>query len=91
MAKIVDINSYNEDYKKYLESTKAELIDFKENLYGIMINLATKGKWKEWDSQVEENTVFNFSLDMLLNAGDKNIDLLFELYSKVEEIIDRMK
>ncbi len=91
MAKIVDINSYNEDYKKYLESTKADLIDFKENLYGVMINLATKGKWKEWDSKMSEGDEFNFSLDMLLNAGDKNIDLLFELYCKIEETIDGIK
>jgi hypothetical protein len=91
MAKIVDIESYNEDYKKYLESTKADLIDFKENLYGIMINLATRGKWKEWNSKMREGDEFTFSLDMLLNAGDKNIDLLFELFTKTDETINGMK
>ncbi|HPQ35570.1 MAG TPA: hypothetical protein PK563_13850, partial [Tenuifilaceae bacterium] len=70
---------------------KQDLIDFQENIYTMMINLATKGKWKEWDKKMKEGSEFTFSLDMLLNVGDKNIDKLFELYSKVNETVEGIK
>jgi len=91
MAQIIDIKSYNQDYRDSLKVYKQDLIDFQENIYTMMINLATKGKWKEWDKKMKEGSEFTFSLDMLLNVGDKNIDKLFELYSKVNETVEGIK
>jgi len=44
------------------------------------------GKWKEWDDQQPVGAKIFVDEDMMRNTGDKNIDLLLEIWDKIEEV-----
>jgi hypothetical protein len=56
-----------------------------------MINLATKGKWKEWDEKQSEGAIFHFTEEMLRDTGDENVDALCELTDKIVEVRNKLK
>ena len=87
MAIIIPLKSYSE-YSKALDSITEEIADMKEAVYGYAIDLATKGKWKEWSDKQAIGTEFSFSEDMLCDTGDKNVDSLMKLFYEMHTIYE---
>jgi hypothetical protein len=45
-----------------------------------------EGELKEWDNQVENDEEHEFSLELIEACEDRNLQLLVELFKKVEKI-----
>jgi hypothetical protein len=77
------------EYAQYQE-TLSELINqvntISDEIHDKLFDLACLGKWKKWDKKQPVGTVFHVTEDMLRNTGDKNIDLLWEILDKIEEV-----
>ena len=91
MGNIIDLKSYKKEYKNELENVKSWLDFHEEDIFNFMVQLANKGKWKEWSDKVKENDNFYFDIEMLQNTGDENVNLLMDLYNKVLEVKEKMK
>ena len=84
-TKVVNFKDYMQ-YKEILSSIIDSVNKFSEEIYENLFDLACAGKWKEWSDKQTEGTIFNVTEDMLRNTGDKNIDLLWEVLDKIEEM-----
>ncbi|OAV69318.1 hypothetical protein Barb6_00341 [Bacteroidales bacterium Barb6] len=90
-SNIIDINAYA-DYKKDLAALTEQLDEvFDDLIWETMVNLACKKKWKKWDDSHDIGDEFTFTEEMLRNTGDKNIDLLWELVEKYDEVKSQLK
>ena len=56
-----------------------------------VFNLACQRKWKEWDKNQPVGTKFYVDDEMLRNTGDENIDLLWEVRDKIEEVREKIQ
>jgi hypothetical protein len=90
MSKIVDMHQHTE-YQEKLAEVIESLNDIEGEINNCMIQLATSGKWKQWSDEQPIGTVFQFTEEMLLNTGDKNVDALVELIYKVIETRENLK
>jgi hypothetical protein len=93
MTKIINLVDYKNEikYSEVILKTKSFLDDTQEKIQEHMVNLATHGVWKDFFDQFKEGDTFNFSQDMIENTGDKNIEMLWELCFKIEDVTKRMK
>ena len=84
----------DKDYSKY-QLTLLYIIFQTQNIaneiYENMFRLACEKMWKEWEENQPIGTEINITDEMLRNTGDENIDLLWELFDKIEEVKERMK
>jgi hypothetical protein len=90
MVKIISMNN-RRDYHHRLTETILYLDNLESDIITAMINLATKGKWKEWNEKQSEGTTFHFTEEMLRNTGDENVDALGELTDKIIAVRNRLK
>jgi len=88
-AKIIDLNDYAE-YNKKLSEIMETVNSLSYEIYEGLFPLAVLNKWKEWDAEQPTGSKLNVDEEMLRNTGDKNIDILWELLDKVEEVIERI-
>jgi len=84
-----EIDKENNNYVKYPQ-TLCDLIEqvnsFSERITGDMFDLACYGKRKKWKGAKDYTDE-----DELRNIGDKNIDLLWEVCDKIQEVIKKIK
>jgi hypothetical protein len=74
-----------------LAETILYLDNLEDDIKTAMINLATKGKWKEWDEKQPEGAIFHFNEEMLRDTGDENVEVLCELTDKIVEVRSKLK
>ena len=83
------ITSQNDDdqYRGFRIEIIERLDDIHDELYDRILDMAPySDKWDEWsESQNNENEI-TITEEMLRNSGDENIDLLWELLDKIEEV-----
>ncbi len=91
MANVIKIDSLPLNYKERIESLHEFLNEFQEGIFTQMLDIASAGVWKEWMQTIKAGELFNFNNEMLENTNDKNIEILWELYYKIEEIKPRIK
>jgi hypothetical protein len=65
--------------------------NFSHKIHESLFNLACYGKWKKWDEAQPVGSEIYVDDEMLRNTGDKNIDLLWEVLDKIEEVKERME
>ena len=85
-----EIEKESNNYIQY-PKTLSEIIDqmdkfSQEKILGNLFHLACMGKRKDW-----VDTEHYTDEDMMRNTGDKNIDLLWEVIDKIEEVIKKIK
>jgi hypothetical protein len=80
----------NSEYQKALEQTIDTLENIKEDIKSLIFPLAVADKWKEWSDEQEIGEIFNVTEDMLENTGDKNIELLWEIIYKINDVIGQL-
>lgn len=85
MAKLIDIQDFS-NYRAELNKAIEHLESVENQLLLNMFNLATTGKWKNWNNQQNEGDIFECTEEMLRNTGDENIDKLFEIFQKVSDV-----
>lgn len=68
-----------EEAANFLDKTVYELTD-------LAINIAVSDAWYEWDQNVPEGTVMDFSPGVLSSCPDRNVKKLAALIEAVEEI-----
>jgi hypothetical protein len=93
MSKIIDLQKHNEQ-KKYSETigdTHLFLDKMQEKIRELMVNISVQGVWKETFDKYKEGDIFNFTQDMLENTGDFNIEIMWELYYKIDDVRERLK
>lgn len=86
MGKVIKISKGYESssgYQKQLELNIAKLDKIKDDLIGLAINTATKGKWQEWSDGIKEGEEFSFTEEMLKDSGDENVDNLASLIDTI--------
>ena len=81
----------NAQYKKALSKLIKQLNSLSDKIRDNLFNLACQGKWKEWDKTQPLGTEFYVDEEMLRNTGDKNIDLLWEVLDKIEDVKEKIK
>lgn len=84
--KVIDLHR-NADYNKTLENVVEKLEDIDKEVFGLMIQLSTSDKWKDWSKKQTEGTVFTFEESMFENCHDKNVIKLLDLRRKVDSTI----
>lgn len=72
-------------YETFVNKTSTSLEKIGNHLYTLMINLMLEGELKEWDDQIENDEVHEFSLELIAACEDKNLQLLVDLFKKVEQ------
>lgn len=86
MAKIIPFESDYASTPRYQERLK-EIIDELDRLetetIDFCVNLATSGKWREWDAEHKNGDIFHFNEKMLKDTGDPNVDAVAELVDKI--------
>jgi len=82
IIRLSDYTQYRETLSQMIERITAIADEIQDNLF----NLACQGKWKEWEKNQPIGTEFYVDEGMLRNTGDKNIDLLWEVLDKIEEV-----
>jgi hypothetical protein len=87
-AKIINFKDYSK-YHDTLSEIIENMTDFSEDIQEGMFNLASLGKWKEWSDSQTIGAIFEMTEDMLRNTGDKNVDLLWELLDKIEDVKEK--
>lgn len=93
MSKIVDLSSKyksSPEYQAELKNSLESLNNIEDELYGILVNLATSGKWKEWSDSIPDGGTFTFTEEMLKDTGDNNIDDLANLMDELIRIKKRI-
>ena len=88
--KIISLN-YDFQYQKNLSKLIKQMDSISEKIHDNLFNLACLGKWKEWDKTQAVGTKFYVDDEMLRNTGDKNIDLLWEVLDKIEEVKEKIQ
>jgi len=88
-TKIVNLNDYAK-YRKLLKKVTKRIDTVYDAVYESLFDIACAGKWKEWDEQQPIGTVFDLSEEMLRDTGDTNIDLLWEILDKIDEVKEKM-
>jgi hypothetical protein len=91
MGKIININEYRQDYTNQIQLTIEYLESMRDELFTHMINIASCGVWKNWMKEIQCGDSFQFSEDMLHNTDDKNVETLWKLCYKIEEVEERLK
>jgi len=91
---IIDFKKKEND-RVYLEQLKAaadELSDISVKLFGLGLNLAISGKWKEWNDSVAIGSEVCFDDDMLLDTGDEFVTRIIRMKLEIDNLtadIDR--
>jgi len=83
---LTDYTEYRETLSQVIEKISAISDEIQDNLF----NLACHGKWKEWDKQQPIGAEFYVDENMIRDTGDKNIDLLWEMLDKINEIKEKI-
>jgi hypothetical protein len=94
MSKIIKITSDYKSAKKYLSTVdnvveKLEAIE--DDLQGLVVNLATAGKWKEWSDKIPDGETFEFTEEMLKDTGDSNVDSIAGLLDELIRVKKKIK
>ena len=89
-TKIIHLD-YNTQYHKTLSKLIKQMNNFSYKIHESFFNLACYGKWKKWDEVQPVGSEIYVDDEMLRNTGDKNIDLLWEVLDKIEEVKERME
>lgn len=94
MGKIVKFKvdyKISKEYRESLNEIISNLSKLESELFDSMVSLAMTGKWKEWSDSQPFDTVCNFTEDMLIHTGDRNIDeiarLMYEVIFTKEKIL----
>ena len=90
MANVIDFKDFV-NYKKKLSEVIQQVTELSEAIEENLFDLACLGKWKEWDKQQPVGTEFYVTEEMLRNTGDKNIDLLWSVLDKIEDVKEEIK
>lgn len=78
---------YNDEWNDAYE----ELGYFADSLFMRMINISTKGCWREWDNEQELGTVFQFTEEMFRECPDATVQTLAHIYRNVQDFLDENK
>jgi len=73
-------------YQEKLSEILEQITEISTVMYENLFALACMGKWNEWDDQQPIGARIFIDEDMIRNTGDKNIDLLLEVWDKIEEV-----
>jgi len=88
-SKIISLNHYAQ-YKKTLSKLIKQMDSISNKIHDELFNLACQGKWEEWDKAQPVGTELYVDNEMLRNTGDQNIDLLWEVLDKIEEVKEKI-
>lgn len=91
MAKVIKLHSPTVEYLKEVDSGVKLLEKFERKLFAVMLNLAVKGRWKEWNDNVPEGAVAEFTPEMFADIDDARVRLLKEAYDKLIIAKDELK
>jgi len=78
------------EYNKKLSEIMELVNDLSDKIYEGLFPLVYLGKWQEWDADQPIGSKLHVDENMLRNTGDKNIDILWELLDKVEDVIEKI-
>ena len=62
------------EYREEIGLTLRKIEEIEIELSTAIINLAAKGKWKDWSESIPTGEFFTFTEEMLKDTGDENID-----------------
>ena len=86
-----EIEQENNNYVQYpitLSKLMEQINAFSGRIQENIFDLACQGKWKNLDKAED---AIRSDWDLLRKTGDKNIDLLWEVIDKIEEVIKKIK
>ena len=89
-GKIINFKDYVEYHEK-LSEVMESVNDLSDEIFESLFILACLDKWKQWSDNQPVGSEFEASEEMLRNTGDKNIDLLWELLDKIEEVKGKIR
>ncbi len=89
---IIIIENKNEDpkdaYRKNLIKAYKSLLNFQDNLFTDLLNIAMSGELKEINEVFEIGDTYNFNIEHLKGTNDTNLNKLLELYNQLENLMN---
>jgi hypothetical protein len=79
------------NYQSNLKEALKYLIAVKHSIYSSIIDISMQGELSEWNESVPIGEVHEFDFDIFKNSDDTNIQLLVELFEKVNETFETIK
>jgi hypothetical protein len=78
-------------YHSNLKDALKNLIAVKHSIYGSIIDISMQGELSEWNDSVPIGEFHEFDFEIFKNSDDINIQLLVELFEKVNETFETIK
>ncbi|MEG9329067.1 hypothetical protein V6B16_14065 [Salinimicrobium catena] len=77
-------------YRDKLILTYRALLETHEELMERIINLGMLGEFAEVNKVFQEGDTFKFDLSMFRDSKDQNLQLLFDLFDRLEETMNSL-
>ena len=77
-------------YRNKIILTYRALLDAHEELMERIINMGMTGEFAEINEIFQEGDTFKFDLEMFRDSKDQNLQLLFNLFDKLEETMNSL-
>lgn len=89
LGKVIQLHS--ELYRNQIEETKTRIEKFAEDLISDALNIASYGKWQQWNETMKDGVSYHFSEEMLWATDDLNIHTVLNIRNTVLEMMKRIK
>ena len=89
-TKIVNIKNHTRYCERLLKITEL-MSNLSEVINNNLFDIACIKKWEKWSDNQPVGALFEVDEVMLRSTGDKNIDFLWELLDKMEEVNGKIK
>jgi hypothetical protein len=93
-SKIYKFDDYLAPREEYLNRIKQSIVcldNIDDLLTKEMIEIAVTDKWKKWNEEQAEGTIFNFQDEMLSQTGDKSVDIIYLLRENLRDSMEKIK
>ena len=81
-------NNKPKTYRDNLIVAVNNLIEFENNLFTDIINVAMSNEYKEIDEVFDVNDVYNFNIDHFENSTDQNVKNLVNLINEIRQSVE---
>lgn len=79
------------NYHSNLKDALKNLIEVNNSIYGSIIDITMQGELSEWNDSVPIGEVHHLDFEIFRNSEDVNIQLLVNLFDKVNETYETIK
>lgn len=77
-------------YRETLTETVSKLVDIRQQIFDLLLQVAVTGELKEWSDKVPIGESHSFTKKMFEGCSDTNMQLIVKLLNNVEITVDSL-